>query len=97
MIAANFPLIGTINQYSIVSTGLSSTVNVGTGQTYTSLTNAGGLFNAVNTGVLTGNVNIVITSDLYESGTYQLQPWAEQTPQTYNITIKPDGTTIRRI
>ena len=98
LIAGNFPLLGTINQYSIITSGVSGTVNVGTGQTYTSLTKAGGLFNAINTGVLSGNLNVVITSDLTEDGTYQLQNWAEQTaPATYKITIRPDGTTIRNI
>lgn len=96
--AANFPITGTINQYNIVASGLSSTVYVGTGQTYTSLTGTGGLFAAINSGVLTGNLNVVITSDLVEPGTYQLQNWSEQyAPATYKITIRPDGTTIRNI
>ncbi|MCX6162581.1 MAG: hypothetical protein NTV87_14770, partial [Ignavibacteriae bacterium] len=96
--AANFPLLGTINKYAIISGGLANTVNVGTGQTYTTLTGAGGLFAAINSGVLTGNVNAVITSDLTEPGTNQLQPWAEQTtPQNFTISIRPDGTTVRNI
>lgn len=96
--AANFPITGTINQYSITATGLSNIVYVGTGQTYTSLTKAGGLFQAINSGVLTGNLTVIITSDLTEDGTYQLQNWSEQqAPATYKIRIQPDGTTIRNI
>ncbi|MGC8858816.1 MAG: BNR-repeat neuraminidase N-terminal domain-containing protein [Ignavibacteria bacterium] len=96
--AANFPITGTINQYSITATGLSSIVYVGTGQTYTSLTKAGGLFQAINSGVLTGNLTVIITSDLTEDGTYQLQNWSEQqAPATYKIRIQPNGTTIRNI
>lgn len=98
LVAGNFPITGTINSYTITTTSLSSTVNVGTGQTYTSLTGPSGLFYAINTGVLTGNLNVVITSDIIEPGTYQLQNWSEQyAPATYKITIRPDGTTIRNI
>ncbi|MDD5363100.1 MAG: BNR-repeat neuraminidase N-terminal domain-containing protein, partial [Ignavibacteria bacterium] len=99
--AANFPIIGPINQYTILSGGLTNAVYVGTGQTYTSLTGAAptGLFAAINSGVLTGDLNVVITSDLIEAGTNQLQNWSEQAavPARYKIAIKPDGTTVRNI
>ena len=98
LVAANFPLTGTINRYVITSGSLSNTISVGAAQTYTTLTGVGGLFAAINTGVLTGNVNAVITSDLIEDGTNQLQNWSEQSAlANYKITIKPDGTTIRNI
>lgn len=96
--SANFPITGTINSYTISGTSLSSTVYVGTGQTYTTLTGTNGLFSAINNGVLTGNLNVIITSDIVEPGTNQLQNWSEQfAPATYKITIRPDGTTIRTL
>ncbi|MFZ4589991.1 MAG: BNR-repeat neuraminidase N-terminal domain-containing protein [Ignavibacteria bacterium] len=98
LISANFPVIGTINKY-VITGSLSSTINVGTGQTYTTLTGAGGLFAAINSGVLSGSIQAVITSDLSEPGTYTLNAWAEtMSPNAnYSLTIVPDGTTQRVI
>jgi hypothetical protein len=63
-------------------------VNVGTGQTATSLTNAGGLFSAINSGVVSGNVVINITSDLAgETGAVALN----ELPGGFTTTIKPSG------
>jgi hypothetical protein len=97
--AANFPILGTMNSYIILSASFGNTVYVGTGQTYTSLTKAGGLFYAINTGALSGNLNVIITSNLTEDGTYQLQNWSEQSsaPASYKITIKPDSAVVRNI
>ena len=83
------------NTYTIVS-GFTASANVGTGETYTSLTNndAGGLFRALNSGVLTNNVTINITSDLtLETGAIALNQLVEEgaTPGTYTVTIKPTG------
>lgn len=58
----------TPNSYSILS-GFTGTYNVGTGETYTTFTGVGGLFQALNGGVLTGNVTALITSDITEDGT----------------------------
>ncbi|MDX6692429.1 MAG: trimeric autotransporter adhesin [Blastocatellia bacterium] len=64
------------------------TVNVGTGQTYTSLTNTGGLFENINNGSVTGNTTINITSDLTgETGTVALNQFAGG----FTLTIKPSG------
>ncbi len=63
-------------------------VSVGTGQNYTSLTNPGGLFEALNLAGATGNVVIDITSDLTgESGTVPLN----QLAGGFSVTIKPSG------
>jgi hypothetical protein len=62
--------------------------SVGTGQTYTSLTNPGGLFEAINLAGATGNVVIEITSDLTgESGTVPLN----QLAGGFTVTIRPSG------
>jgi subtilisin-like proprotein convertase family protein len=66
--------------------------NVGTGQTYTSLTNAGGIFEAINNGALSGNVTINIVSDLTgETGANALNQWVEQGGSGYTLLIKPSG------
>lgn len=70
-----------------------STVNVGAGQAYTSLSNAGGLFEALNQSILTGHLTVNITSDLTsETGSVALNQIAETfSPSGYNVTVKPFG------
>lgn len=76
---------------------ISGIYTVGTGQAYTSLTNAGGLFAAINTLGLSGNVIVNITSDLAETGSNSLYQWAEQGSGSYTLTIQPDAATTRII
>jgi 6-phosphogluconolactonase (cycloisomerase 2 family) len=79
------------NAYTIVP-AFSGTYDVGAGQTYTSLTNAGGIFEAINAGALTSNLVINITSDLTgELGTNALNQWAEDGAGGYTLTIRPGG------
>lgn len=76
------------NQYTIVA-AVNGSLNVGTGETYTSLTNAGGIFEFINNNEVTGNITINITSDLTgETGTVALNQYASGN----SITIKPSGT-----
>jgi hypothetical protein len=71
---------------------VSGAINVGTGQTYTSLTNPGGIFQALNTAGISGNVTINITSDLTaETGAVALNQLAESGAGGYTVTIKPSG------
>ncbi len=73
---------------------LSGTYNVGTGQTYTSLTRAGGFFAAVNSQGLSGNVTVNITSNITnENGANDLNQWSG----AYTITIRPSAATERLI
>jgi trimeric autotransporter adhesin len=96
--AANFPLNNTINQFTIVATPLSGTINVGPTETITSLTNAGGLFALMNAGVLSGNVTANITGDLTaETGTNALNQWAEEGIGNYTLTIRPSAGVTRLI
>lgn len=84
----------TPNQYVIVGQ-VSGTFNVGVGQTYTSLTNTGGIFELINNSEVVGNITINITSDLSvvsgtmvaETGTVALNEFASP----YTVTIKPSG------
>jgi len=78
----------TPNSYTIVN-ALSGTVTVGTGGDYPSLTAAGGLFEAINNNVLTGNVVANVTTDLAEDGTHALNQWAEDGVGDYTLLIQP--------
>ncbi|MET0637135.1 MAG: hypothetical protein ABWZ25_13985 [Chitinophagaceae bacterium] len=76
---------------------LSGIYNVGTGQIFTSLTNADGLFANINSRGLSGNVIVKITSDLTEDGSNVLYQWVEQVVGNYTLTIQPDASTDRLI
>ena len=79
------------NSYSIAIV-YSGSYNVGTGQQFTSLTNAGGAFAAINAGALGGNVTINVTSNLTgETGANALNQWIEDGVGSYTLTIKPSG------
>jgi len=91
------PDIGADEIEGIKATALSGTYNVGTGQTFTSLTNAGGLFAAVNSLGLAGDVVVNITSDLAEDGSNALYQWIESGTGNYTLTIQPDAASARII
>ncbi len=67
---------------------LSGTVNVGTGETYTTLTANGGLFQAINANGLNGNLTVNITSNTTENGVHALNQWAG----THTLRIQVGGT-----
>ena len=69
-------------------TGGPTTINVGTGETITSLTNAGGAFDVINGMTVSGNITVNITSDLTaETGAVALNEVAGG----FSVTIKPSG------
>jgi CSLREA domain-containing protein len=77
----------TPNSYKIVAT-ISGSFNAGTGETYTSLTNAGGIFEFINNSEVAGNITVNITTDLTaETGLNALNEFASP----FTITIKPSG------
>ncbi len=78
---------------------LSGIYELGTGKTFTSLTqnNATGFFNAVNKAGLKGNVVLKVTSDITEDGAISLNQWAEINGSGYTINVIPDATTLRII
>jgi uncharacterized repeat protein (TIGR01451 family) len=81
----------TPNTYTIV-TAYSGPIGVGSGESITSLTNAGGLFELLNAGALTGDLVINLTSDLTgELGTHALNQWAEDGAGGYTLLIRPSG------
>ncbi|MFZ4770202.1 MAG: beta strand repeat-containing protein, partial [Ferruginibacter sp.] len=87
------PDIGAYEFAGITGT-LSGTVNVGSGERYTSLTNAGGLFEAIYNAGISGNLTALITSDLTsETGSFELLQWAGSN----TLTISPTGGAVRTI
>jgi hypothetical protein len=72
-----------------------TSVNVGTGETYTSLTNSGGLFEAINTGAfpIAANITVNVTSNLNETGTVALNDWQN----SYSLNIAPSAGVERLI
>ena len=85
---AAFPIGGTINSYKILS-GLSGTVTVGTGGTYTTLTGPSGLFAAINTNGLSGNLPANILPNITETGANALNPIGYGCSSNYTLLIKP--------
>jgi hypothetical protein len=87
------------NQYTIVPT-VAGTYTVGAAGNFASLTNDGGLFQAINGGVLVGNVTIEIISDLTaETGTHALNNQVEEGAGagTYTILVRPSGGAARLV
>lgn len=81
--AANDAVTGMFTIFTPITGG---SVNVGAGQTYTSLTNPGGVFDAINAGPITSNITVNIISDLMgESGAVALN----QVAGSFTVTIIP--------
>jgi hypothetical protein len=94
-----FPIGGSINSY-LVPTPLSATHTVcPSGCTYTSLTNAGGLFATVNANVVTGNYTVEILGDsTAETGANALSEWVESPPASnFTLTIRAGGGAARTV
>lgn len=85
---SNDSISGTLN--AVLPLG--GSINVGTGQTYTSLTNPGGVFEALNNAGISGNLVVNVTSDLTaETGVVPLNQILESGAGGYTVTIKPSG------
>lgn len=83
------------NRYDIVATiGAAITVGSAAGDDFASLTNAGGLFEAVNAGILSSHVVATLSTDLLaETGAVALIAFAEEGAQAGSLTlrIQPSG------
>ncbi len=73
------------------------TYTVGTGGNYNSLTQPGGLFDAINSSLIGGNIEATIISDLVETGEIKLNQWQESGAGNYTLTIKPNSTELRTV
>ncbi len=84
------------NSFVIASYILWGTVTVP--GTYPTLTGTGGLFEAINNGIIVGNITANITANLTEPGTVALNQFNESPVNSnFTLTIQPDGTTERLI
>ena len=82
------------NAFSFSGIVAGGTVTVGTGgtETYTSFTRADGLFNAINTGGISGNIIANVTTDISnEDGAVALNQWFESGGSGYTLKIQPIG------
>ena len=94
--SANFPVIGSINQYKLLPS-VPAVITVGTGGTYPNLTGAtvsgvgGGAFEFINGSVVTQDITIQVLSHLDETGVVGLQQYTEEGAGagTYRIKIVP--------
>jgi len=68
-------------------------MNVGTGQTYATLTGVGGVFATINAGTASANIVVTIKSDITEPGTKALSLMNEEGPNagSLTLTIQSDG------
>jgi hypothetical protein len=91
-----FPIGGTINNYTIM-TSISGALTVcPSGCDYTSLTNAGGLFETLNSRVFTGNATVDLLGDsTAETGLNALNQWPEDPTGNFTLTIRPGGGAAR--
>ena len=90
--APAFPLGGTINSFTIASALSGPKTVCAGGCDYTGLTPAGGLFAAINSSVLTGNLTVTITGDLaLEDGAIALNQISEDGVGGYTVVIQPSG------
>jgi len=95
---AAFPIGGTINSYTIAASVSGALTVCPTGCDYTSLTNAGGLFETLNGRVFTGNVTVGILGDsTAETGLSALNQWPEDPAGNYTLTIQPGGGAARTV
>jgi hypothetical protein len=89
-----------INQFTYRA-GIGGTVLIGTGQTYTTLSGVGGLFDAINKGYVTADITATVTSNTVETGVVALNEWAEYNASptctlkpisSYRLIVQSDGT-----
>ncbi|MGK4568341.1 beta strand repeat-containing protein [Flavobacterium sp. 3HN19-14] len=88
LLTAQFPIGGTINSYAIQASLSGIKTVCPSGCDYTTLTVAGGAFDAINNSVVSGNLTLQIAGDLTtETGAILLNEFASP----YTLTIKPTG------
>ncbi|MES2689783.1 MAG: hypothetical protein V4658_05230, partial [Bacteroidota bacterium] len=94
--APQFPAAG-FNSYRIIP-GAQGYVYVGSGKQYLNLTDSAGLFAALRDQlILTGDLTVLISSDLTENGTNDLGSWQEEGTGGYRVFIRPDQPVTRTI
>ncbi len=83
----------TPGQFTIPTTlPISGTVTVGPGGTYTTFGGTGGLFEAINTYGLNGDLTALVTGNIIDINTNQLNQWTEYCGTGYHLYIQPQTT-----
>lgn len=80
-----------------IGVGVNGTMLVGTNETYKSLTGAGGVFEYINNNLLGGNVEVIIKTNITESGLNALNAFAETGGSNYKINIRSIDDTLKTI
>lgn len=94
--ASHFPASG-FNSYRVIP-GAQGNIYVGSGQQYPNLTDSAGLFSALKDQlILTGDLTVLVTSNLTENGTNDLVNWQEEGLGGYRVLIRPDQPVKRSI
>jgi hypothetical protein len=91
----NFP-VGSTYSYRI-GNAISGNIEVGVGKTYTSLTKDNGAFKYINDNIASGDLNIIIFSNLSEDGAHALNQLSETGAGNYKVSIKSNADTVRNI
>lgn len=93
LVSLSLGLLGPALSARADTAALSGTLTLcAAGCDYASLTNAGGLFEAINAAGLSGDLVIDVTSDLDgELGTHALEEWVEEGDGGYTLLIRPSG------
>ncbi|HWS88940.1 MAG TPA: Calx-beta domain-containing protein [Pyrinomonadaceae bacterium] len=88
----------TLAEFSSVFVPISGTKTVCASDCdYVNLTGAAGLFAAVNSSIVEGNLVAQIAGDLVEDGTHALNQWTESGAGGYTLTIEPADGTMKTI
>jgi PKD repeat protein len=89
--SANFPVTGSIKQFKFVN-AINGTILVGAGNPFNCLTCAGdtSVFKYINNNVVTGNLELKITSNLSETGVTALNQFLEEGTGNYTLSIVPN-------
>ncbi|HLP50670.1 MAG TPA: hypothetical protein VK154_07270, partial [Chitinophagales bacterium] len=90
------PINGSPSSFLVNSgTPLSGTVTVGSGGTYTTFANTGGLFEAINANGLSGDLIVLVTSNIADNNVHSLNNIAEYCGSGYTVYIRPQTATTK--
>ncbi|MCO5249972.1 MAG: hypothetical protein M9949_00945 [Candidatus Kapabacteria bacterium] len=95
--AENFPFYDSDNFKIAEAIEGEITVGSGSGKDYATLTDVGGVFEYLNNGILTGDVEVVISTDISESGSIALGKLLYEGAEYYNVTFKPSEAKVKRL
>ncbi len=83
--------------FYVIAPAFNGNITVGNGGDFPDLTSINGAFFAINNGVVTGNVNLQIISDLSEPSIVALTDFDRQGSPSWKVNIVPNSATLRKI